>query len=209
MTVEIDVSGLAQISNYMALAPRSARTAARLALNTTADRKAVIGLRAAMEEQVAFPKGYLNDPRRFGVTQRATDGNLEAVVTARSRPTSLARFASNAAIIGNRRAASTLTVRVNPGRRRALSQAFLIRLRAGQGPVQDGNFNLGLAVRLRKGEVISNKVRMVPFGGGLYLLYGPSVDQVFRGVASESGPEIADFFAQEFFRQFVRLTGEA
>jgi hypothetical protein len=90
-----------------------------------------------------------------------------------------------------------------------LSKAFLVRLRAGQGPVQDGAFNLGLAIRLRKGETISNKVQMVPFGGGLYLLYGPSVDQVFRGVASENAPLLADAFADEFFRQFVRLAGEA
>lgn len=210
MTIQIDVFGLANLGSYLSLAPKATRQAARLALNTTADRKAVIGLRAEMEEQVAFPKGYLNDPKRFSVTQRATDANLEAVVTARSRPTSLARFASGAATIGSRAAGSRLTVRVNPNRRRALSQAFLIRLKAGQGPVTDDRFNVGLAIRLKKGEVISNKVKMVPFGGGgLYLLYGPSVDQVFRGVASERAPEIADAFVEEFLRQFVRLTGEA
>lgn len=206
MSIEIDVFGLAQLDRYLTLAPRHARTAARLAINDTAERKGLVALRTAMQDEIAFPNGYLTDPKRFGVTQRASDANLEAVITARGRPTNLARFASSAAIIGNRRLGSTLTVRVNPSRRRALSRAFLIRLRAGQGPVTDDSFNLGLAVRLRPGEVISNKVRMVPFGGGLYLLYGPSVDQVFRGVASERAGEIGDYVAEEFLRQFIRLT---
>lgn len=203
--LEIDVFGLAQLDRYLALAPKATRTAARLAINDTATRKGINMLRLTMEEQVAFPKGYLTDPRRLGVTQRATDSNLEAVITGRGRPTSLARFASSASIIGARRAGSPLTVRVNPSRRRALSRAFLVRLRAGQGPVTDEAFNLGLAIRLQPGEVISNKVRMVPFGGGLYLLYGPSVDQVFRSVAVDRAGEIADLVADEFLRQFVRL----
>lgn len=206
--LEIDVFGLAQMERYLSLAPKIARTAARLAINDTATRKGINALRLTMEEQIAFPNGYLTDPRRLGVTQRATDSNLEAIITARGRPTSLARFASSAAIIGARRAGSTLTVRVNPSRRRALSRAFLIRLRAGQGPVTDGSFNLGLAVRLKPGEVISNKVRMVPFGGGLYLLYGPSVDQVFRSVAADRAGDIADLVTDEFLRQFVRLARE-
>lgn len=209
MSIEIDVSGLAHLDRYLTLAPAAARKAARLAINDTAERKGIAALRAHMEDEIAFPSGYLTDPKRFGVTQRASDANLEAIITARGRPTSLARFASSAATIGNRRLGSTLTVRVNPSRRRALSRAFLIRLRAGQGPVTDDRFNLGLAVRLRPGEVISNKVRMVPFGGGLYLLYGPSVDQVFRGVASERAGEIAGYVVDEFLRQFVREMRDA
>ena len=35
---------------------------------------------------------------------------------------------------------------------------------------------------------------------GLWLLYGPSVDQVFRSVASEEAPEAARFLEAEFNR---------
>lgn len=205
MSATIEVNGLPDLERYLQLAPSVVPTAARIAINQTVERKGLQALRAEMEEEVAFPAGYLSDPKRFGVTQRATNGNLEARIRARSRPTSLARFASGASIIGQRTGGGSLSVRVNPGRSTTLSQAFLVRLKAGQGPVQDGAFNLGLAIRLKKGEVISNKTKMVPFGGGLYLLYGPSVDQVFQTVAVEQAGMIADMVGVEFLRQFNRL----
>jgi hypothetical protein len=38
-------------------------------------------------------------------------------------------------------------------------------------------------------------------GKNLYLLYGPSVDQVFRGVAADQAPAALDFLDVEFMRQ--------
>ena len=202
MSITVVASGLEDLARFYELAPQVTKTAARIAINQTAERKGIVALRAAMEEEIAFPKGYLTDRKRLGVTQRATQNNLEAKVTARQRPTSLARFASGNALVGG----AGLSVRVNPNRRRSLSRAFLVRLRADEGEVSDGAFNLGLAVRLARGETITNKKQMVHFGGGLYLLYGPSVDQVFRSVAAEKAPMIADMVTDEFLRQFVRLT---
>lgn len=206
--IDLEVSGLVGLERYLALCEREARTSMRIALNQTAERKGLTAIREAMEEEIAFPAGYLRDRKRLGVTQRATNSTLEARITARGRPTSLARFASGAAAIGNR-AGSRLTVRVNPRVRRTLSRAFLVRLKAGQGPVSDDNFNVGLAIRLKPGERISNKRQMVPFGGGLYLLYGPSVDQVFLTTVPNESGAIADAVAEEFFRQFeLRTSGK-
>lgn len=205
MSITVVATGLDDVERYFALAPKAARTAARIALNQTAERKGLQALRSAMEEEIAFPDGYLRDPKRLGVTQKASTANLEAKITARQRPTSLARFASALATVSR----PGVSVRVNPGRRRNLRQAFLVRLRAGEGPVTNDSFNIGLAVRLKPGERIANKKTMVPFGGGLYLLYGPSVDQVFRSVSAEKSPLVADLLSEEFFRQFVRLTRDA
>lgn len=47
---------------------------------------------------------------------------------------------------------------------------------------------------------MQNKKSMVKLGKGLYLLYGPSVDQVFRDVAKEISPDTADFLEAEFLR---------
>ena len=40
---------------------------------------------------------------------------------------------------------------------------------------------------------------------GIWLLYGPSVDQVFRGVAAKRTSDIADLVMKKFYRQFSRL----
>jgi hypothetical protein len=201
MSATIEVNGLAGLEHYLTTVPQVATTSLRIALNQTAERKGITALRDAMEEEVAFPRGYLNDPKRFGVSQRATNANLEARIRARSRPTSLARFASGGSTIGNQAGGRGVAVRVSPQRRRLMEGAFLVRLRAGQGPVTDEAFNLGLAIRLKPGEAVRNKTTMVPFGGGLYLLYGPSVDQVFQTVAVDQSGRIGDLIADEFLRQ--------
>lgn len=202
MTVSIVSESLHRAAGYFDIAPELARRSARIAINDTVRRRAVPDARAMMEQQIAFPRGYLNDPKRFGVRKFATDGDLEAAVVGRQRPTSLARFST-----GGRPSIPGVRVRVSPGGSRAMNKAFLIRLRAGAGPVTDDAFNLGLALRLRPDEVVRHKHVMVPFQGGLYLLYGPSVDQVFRTVAGDISPEVADEVAAQFFRQFARLSG--
>jgi len=176
----------------------TAREAMRLALNDVA-RDGAGKARKRMASQVAFPAGYLRDPRRFGVTQFATDGNLVASITGRGRATSLATFARGGTPLSTRR--SGVTVRVSPSRSERMPGAFLVSLRSG---TQDSG-NIGLAIRLKAGDRIKGKHQMKSFGGGLYLLYGPSVDQVFKSVAPEIAPELGDELAAEFNRQYARL----
>lgn len=80
-----------------------------------------------------------------------------------------------------------------------------MRLRKGSQAVSAENSNIGLAVRLKRGDTIRNKRQAVPVGGGLYLLYGPSVGQVFAAVAADIGPQVSDKLSDEFIRQFERL----
>lgn len=151
-------------------------------------------------EQVKFPSRYLSPAaRRLYVSQKAQRGKLEARITGRSRPTSLARF-----VIGNPRKGDGVRVEVTPGKARYMRRAFLVKLPAGSGPV-DTKANKGLAVRLRPGERLSNKRTAKKLANGLYLLYGPSVDQVFidnagNGVAQDIQPDLADGLAEEFLR---------
>ncbi len=201
MTVRVTIEGLADLNNFFEIAPQAARRAARLAINDTARRVAVGESIREMQEQVAFPPGYLQDPNRFGVARFATEDNLAAAIVARQRPTSLARFTSARSPGGKQ----GVRVRVNPGRTREMGRAFLIRLRSGSAELG----NLGLAVRLRPGETLANKREVVAksMGNGLYLLYGPSIDQVFRSVAEDVSPRVADALATQFLRQFARETG--
>lgn len=170
-----------------------ARNIAR-AVNATAKRARPAAARA-MREQVAFPARYLSSQGgRLQQTKIATEADPMAVITGRHRPTSLARFASNARQAGQRGA----RVEVSPGAARFLPGAFFIRLPAGR--TDGSNTNLGLAIRLPAGQRPSRAYKPTLLGRGLWLLYGPSVDQVFDDVAAELAPESAAFLEREFLR---------
>lgn len=165
-----------------------------LAVNKTSERTRTKSARA-IRQQVNLPASYLSPSGgRLVVAKKATTQDLTSIVRGRNRPTSLARFAA-----GTPRKGAGVTVQVKPGRARHLKRAFLIRLRAGSG-VTDTKFNLGLAVRLRPGETINNKKEAIRSAKGLYILYGPSVGQVFAAVSEDELPEAARFLESEFLR---------
>ena len=155
-------------------------------------------IRRSILSDVAFPKNYLTDDR-IGVTKKATQGDLEAVITSRERPTSLARFAAPGTALGSR---ARIGVRVQVKTSRGattLKQAWLTNLKNG---------NVGLAVRLKPGQSLSNRYKAVTawlVPDKVALLYGPSVDQVFREVSEKTAPPIARMVTEEFLRQFARL----
>lgn len=208
MAARITAVSLLEVEDFLQELPGVARKAARMAINDTTARKAVPGFRKAMKAEVNFPAGYLEDTERFGQTKKATDADLSATVTARFRPTSLARFAGTPSFEGARRSGG-VSVRVNKGGTASrIPGAFFVKLRRG-GDTQDG-FNVGLAIRLKPGQVLKGRKNGgsgVKLADNLYLLYGPSVDQVFRDVSVTESPQVADDLQREFIRQWVRLAG--
>lgn len=205
MKTTIISSGLDDIGEYFQTAPRIAEQAARMAVNDIASRSGMKMIRDHMLDEVAFPTGYLTGDR-LGVTKRATNRDLEAVITGRKRATSLARFTNGSAIPGMR--SNGVSVRVKRGKTTHMRKAFLVRLKRGASMDED-NYNVGLALRLGPGETLGNKKDthkswLVP--GKVALLYGPSVDQVFRTVADDVAPDIGDMLGAEFLRQFARLS---
>jgi hypothetical protein len=199
--VRIEATGLASFKKLVEKLPETTVKAAKFALNDTAQKKALPRFRRAIADQVAFPGGYLNK-ERLGITKRATESDLSVAVTARFRPTSLARFASGQTVEGSRRTRQ-VRVRVKKGRSAVINGGFLVRLRGAP----DG-FNTGLAIRLRAGERLRGSSGAVRLDNNVYLLYGPSVDQVFRGVAVDETEAVLVDLETEFRRQFVRLAGE-
>jgi len=191
----VAVEGLSALRGSLAEIPADVKRAAYQAVNRTTDRTRTAASRR-MREQVAFPARYLDSTSngRLQVTGRANADNLEARITGRHRATSLARFVTNGRV-GNHQG---VRVAVQPGFARMMRSAFLIRLRAGSANL-DTKSNMGLAIRLKEGETIQNKKRVVQMGN-LHLLYGVSVDQVFRSVANDVAPDAADFLEQEFLR---------
>lgn len=180
---------------------KSRRLAASRAINKAA-RDARSRAAALIRDQVNLPASYVSPGnKRLYVSKNASQENLEARITAQGRATSLARFTQGSPKAGK----PGVFVEVSPGKARFMKRAFLIKLPQGNSGVTDSRYNLGLAIRLRPGEVIRNKAFSKKIDRGLFALYGPSVNQIFRansgkGVASDMAPEVANKLTDEFLR---------
>lgn len=206
MTYQTESKGLPRYEELLKALGEAVPPAAARALNDAA----AFGRRLASEQmrrEVNFKAGYLN-AGRVVVTRRADPSNLESVVTARDRPTSLARFAQGAPRFGAQRVAPRVRVKATGGTS-TLKRGFYLRLRRGNAAVSADNANVGLAVRLKKGERVQNKSQMASIGGGVYLLYAPSPGQVFRSVsvriAEEVGVQAANRFAHHLGRRLANV----
>ena len=178
-------------------------TALLRSINKTADRARTLASQG-IREQVAFPASYLApSAKRLFVSTKATKASpFEAVISGRDRPTSLARFTNQKPLGGGQRhRGGQVAVTVKPGVRRYIKRAFLITL---------NNSNVGLAVRTDGGPP-NNAYAPKEIGKNLWLLYGPSVDQVLSaasnggGIYEEIVPETLDFLNDEFNRQLDLL----
>jgi hypothetical protein len=203
-TTFVDIEGLKDAESYFRRVPEVAQKAALLAINQVTQRDAMKMAQDAIYDDVAFPKGYLSGDRLY-VSKKATGGDLEAIIVARKRATSLARFAQGQPV-GNQMK-NGVRVQVKRGSSVHLRRAWLVKLNTGASKDED-NYNIGLALRVNPGESIQGKYSahsswLVP--GVIALLYGPSVDQIFREVASDISPAVGQKLADEFFRQFDRL----
>jgi hypothetical protein len=199
VSVDIDSSGIEDLEHLFESFPDKARQAMSIALNETARGPALKAAKRNIMAQINFPEGYLDTRVEF--KQAATPYKLEARIVGRDRPTSLARFTPAGTPVGRAAVANRgLTVVVKRGSPQRIPQGFLVNLR---------NSNIGLAIRLKPGETVRgvqrfNPVRLFP---NVYLLYGPSVDQVLTDVGDQIAEEVTSDVATEFHRQFARLTG--
>jgi len=197
--VVIAIEGLAAL-DFMVEIPKDIERAAYRALNKTASRARTAASRA-IRAQVRFPASYIgpSSGRLTTVTAKKGDG-LVAKVVGRDRPTSLARFVRGSGRpvrkAGGKRG---LNVTVEKGgAAKFINRAFIINLRSG---------NKGFAVRTDGGKPgVAYKPKRIGKDGKLWLLYGPSVDQVLfsvtrqSGVFTDIGPETAEFLEREFRR---------
>lgn len=154
-----------------------------------------------MLKEVDWPSGYLNPgQKRLAIAEYATPASLSGVIRGTDRPTSLARFVRG----GTGTKVNPITVSVARGRAPArIPGAFFMRLRSGN----TGELgNQGLAIRTRNGQAPHAAWRPKQIGKNLYLLYGPSVDQVFRQVLDRD-TGFADKVSDRLDAEFRRLLG--
>lgn len=206
MPLDVEFDALTDLEDYIGAFPAATKEAARIALNDVAEGEGLAVYRKEIESQVDFGDGYLTTDR-LGVTSRATNENLAVAITGRQRATSLARFARGQTVASTRRKGVRVKVSAQGGGA-LMERAWLVRLNRGSARDRD-NYNLGLAIRLEPGERLRNKreVRSVQLDQNVYLLYGPSVDQVFKDVMITETKPVLGMVSNEFFRQLFRITG--
>lgn len=151
-----------------------------------------------IRDQVNLTATYLN--QNLSVGRPANPDNLSTTITGRFRATSLARYAKGTP--ETTRKNGQVTVTVKPGHPKQMKSAFLMRLKGIDGATADGKGNIGLAVRVKPGETLRNKHKMMNGSKtkGLALLYGPSVDQLFRSVSKDMTDDIKNYLQQEYVR---------
>lgn len=190
MTLSIATKNLKRFEERFQAYPELTLKAASLAINDVT-RMTLATSTNEMMSQVNLPRRYIRE--RLKVIQYSNPYRLEAIIQGRQRATSLFRFDGKE--LGLRKG---VRVRVKAGKAgKTMKRAFLLKLKNG---------NKGLAVRLKRGDKMENKGKTYSNDPGLYLLYGPSVQQVFQSVAPEIEPQVTKDLEREFNRQFNRLT---
>lgn len=183
--IAVAVSGIKAIQSLEDLDPK-VEVAARMAVNAAVRKGRILAARS-MEQQIHFPRGYLTGSAgRLQIAKLATSGDLEARLRGRDEATSLARF-----IVGGARPGSKekgVSVEVDPGLAKYMPSAFAIKLKNG---------NIGLVYRSEKPPKSYGAKKMGP---NLWLLYGPSVDQVFNRTREYIKDDVEEYLNSEFNR---------
>jgi hypothetical protein len=197
----VAVEGLGTLRDIRDLDKKSKINLVRALNKTTRDARVEAARRIG--EEINLPKRSLGPAAgNLTVSKMAQRASLESRIKAKGRPTSLAKFSK-----GTPGRGAGVTVEVKPGQASFLRKAFLIKLPQGN-TLTDTRFNLGLAIRLAPGERMANKFQQVQISKGLYLLYGPSIQQVFLNNAGKGvAKDISDPSADALEREFIRLMG--
>lgn len=190
--IEIDLGNLLDLRNYFEAMPERTNKAASLAINRVAERQAQTLIKREMLRNIAFKYGYVT--KHITVGRYASPSSPYAVIEAKDTPTTLFRF-TGMSVIPNRK--TTVKVTVGTGRTKMMAGAFYATIKGSP------------QVMIRTKD--NSPPRGITRGGGkeiaphLWLLYAPSVDQVFRMVADDEIPAIEQELVYEFERQFARL----
>lgn len=205
LSLKIEVNGGDDVVRLLDQYPEKATQAARMAINDTLKHGRTLAKRE-IGNQVNLKSGYLDGSSKYGRrldTDPASGDVLRGRITGRREATSLYRFDGRQLYAPGKtvsRKKAGVSVKVDRTTKR-IPRAFIMNLKGG---------NHGVAIRLPKGETPNRKWNGKPLyknnTGNVYLLYGPSVNQVFDDVAEDLQPELTNYFQREFQRQFARLT---
>lgn len=188
MTLVIDKRDMAKARKSVSATVKALDVALMRAVNRVADSQRTAASKA-IRDQVKLPAAYVN--QNLKVTQRATRNRLEAVISGRKQPTRLARYGAKALPSRTGRPAGVSVHVHSRGGRKKMRKGFLL-------PLKDSG---GYGVFVRTGPEGKRTRNARRDWSTVKHLYGPSVDQVFRGVREEARPQIRKALRSEFRRQ--------
>lgn len=223
--IKVDASQLETMARRFGLAGEQVARVQVRGINRVAE-KANTRSRREIVSQVALTDTYVRD--RMSLS-KATEGRPVAIISARRRATTLATYGARQLTAAAKRAKGDARRGIAAGRkqsgisvivgrstgRKKMAGAFLIPLRAGR---ENGGNGMGVFIRtgaIGHAEAITavqvyvgkhrwKKTRAhAGRGGALRHLYGPSVDQVFRGVIDDIVPDISAELETEMARLAV------
>lgn len=190
----IEQKGLSDAISDLVDLPTNMRKALVSAVNAVVPEAYSLSVER-ITDQVALTKAYVKS--RLYISQTATLQDPLAVISGRVRSTQLRRYQGTqlyapAKLPGKRRLAGT-SVRVKTGgATKVLNHAWIIKLKYGDLDAKAGK-TIGIAMRTGSGR---NDYR---------ILYGPSVDQVFRDVKDEIRPEVEQMLSAEVLKQMAGI----
>lgn len=204
--IRISSAGIQGLATFVARTPEVAAEAAKLAVGDAAEWGRNLSKRE-MVSAVNLPADALAG-RRFRISQRPTTANPEAVISADNNPLGLSRFVVGPGKVGmpgpqTRTLRGGTTTQWPKGGDRG-DYAFLIKVgpgKKGSAPAVRAGF--GLAIRTTR--PMENSREAFKIGKDLYLLFGPSVDQMFGQLMPQIVPRVEAKLQTEFARQYERL----
>lgn len=204
--ITVKGDGLQRLQRSLRAVAGESVTATMRAVNYAAKRARTEASRQ-IRDQINLPARYVNE--NLKIEFKATRARLRSVISARTRPTRLARYGAKqltrkakgpakgdplrGIASGRKQAGVSVSVK-RGGSRRKMRKAFLVPLRRGRMPGETSN--MGVFIRTGRGKK------------DIKHLYGPSVDQLFRRIREELAPSIRIDLASEYARQMDLLTGK-
>lgn len=210
MLITLDTQALQKLAKQLGLMPAAIDRALAKVLNTLAPQ-VMDRAQSKIVSRVKLSRQYVED--RMKLTP-ATVARPVAIIKARERATRLATYMARQRIVGARLAKGDalrsipqgfkqggIYTGVKVGSNKLMGKAFLIPLRAGigAGAIAGGN-GMGVFVRTGQGK---KAIRQ---------LYGPSVNQLFSGIAKEMEEpvmqEMEDSLQREVIAALRSLAGD-
>lgn len=200
LDITLDVGKLVELKTGIENLAATLQPLAAATVNTVA-KVTLEQSKVDVTSQVRLTRSFVDEKTSLTT---ATTANPVAVISGRGRGTTLIRFGARQLIVASDRAKGSPKRGIPKGKKaggvgvsvktagseKAIGKAFFMPLK--RGVIEGSN---GQGVFIREGKKLKH-------------LYGPSVDQVLKGVFGDNAEQTGERLEQEFLKTVDKLIGE-